>query len=39
MVELLSACPTNWRMTPQQSLARMADEMLTAFPLGVYKDF
>jgi 2-oxoglutarate/2-oxoacid ferredoxin oxidoreductase subunit beta len=39
MIEILSACPTNWRMTPQQSLARMENEMVKAFPLGVYKDF
>lgn len=39
LIELLSACPTNWRMTPQQSLQRMEDEMIPAYPLGVYKDF
>jgi 2-oxoglutarate/2-oxoacid ferredoxin oxidoreductase subunit beta len=39
MIELLSACPTNWRMTPQQSQKRLANEIITAFPLGIYKDF
>lgn len=39
IIEILSACPTNWRMTPQQSLARMENEMVKAFPLGVYKDY
>lgn len=39
MIELLSACPTNWRMTPQQSLQRMENEMIPAYPLGIYKDF
>ncbi len=39
LIELLSACPTNWRMSPQQSLQRMEDEMIPAYPLGVYKDF
>lgn len=39
MVELLSACPTNWRLTPEQSIERLEEEMLPAFPLGVYKDF
>lgn len=39
LVELLSACPTNWRMTPLQSLQRMEDEMIPAYPLGTYKDF
>jgi 2-oxoglutarate/2-oxoacid ferredoxin oxidoreductase subunit beta len=39
LIELLSACPTNWRMTPKQSQERLAGEMIAAFPLGVYKDF
>ncbi len=37
-VELLSACPTNWRMTPVQANRRVAEEMIPAFPLGVFKD-
>ena len=36
LIELLSACPTNWRMTPKQSQDRLAGEMIAAFPLGVY---
>ncbi|MBW6464655.1 MAG: thiamine pyrophosphate-dependent enzyme [Dethiobacteria bacterium] len=39
MVELLSACPTNWRLSPKQSLQRITDEMIPAFPLGTFKDF
>ncbi len=39
LIELLSACPTNWRLSPQQSLQRLEEEMIPAFPLGVYKDF
>jgi len=39
IIEILSACPTNWRMTPQQSLVRMENEMIKAFPLGIYKDY
>ena len=39
IIELLSACPTNWGMSPQQSLTRMADEMIPAFPLDTFKDF
>lgn len=39
LIELLSACPTNWRMTPQQSLKRLETEMIPAFPLGTFKDF
>jgi 2-oxoglutarate/2-oxoacid ferredoxin oxidoreductase subunit beta len=36
-VELLSPCPTYWRMTPVQSRKWMADEMIQAFPLGQLK--
>jgi len=39
LIELLSACPTNWRMTPQQSVRRLEAEMINTFPLGTYKDF
>ncbi len=39
MVELLSACPTNWRLSPAKSLEHMQEMMLPAFPLGVFKDF
>lgn len=37
-VELLSACPTNWKMTPLQANERIQTEMIPYFPLGVYKD-
>lgn len=37
-VELLSGCPTNWRMTPLAANARIAEEMIPYFPLGVYRD-
>ncbi len=37
-VELLSSCPTNWKMTPQQANRRVAEEMIPYFPLGVFKD-
>ncbi len=37
-VEFLSSCPTNWKMTPQEANARVANEMIAQFPLGVYKD-
>lgn len=39
LIELLSACPTNWRLSPQQSVERLESEMIPAFPLGVFKDF
>ncbi|MBG0778294.1 MAG: 2-oxoglutarate oxidoreductase [Desulfovibrionaceae bacterium] len=37
-VELLSTCPTNWRMTPVQANKRVEEEMIPYFPLGVFKD-
>ena len=37
MVELLSSCPTNWGLPPQESLDWIKDHMLPAFPLGDYK--
>src|SRR5512145_1574290 len=37
MVELLSTCPTNWSMTPVESLKFVEQNMMTAYPLGDYK--
>jgi 2-oxoglutarate ferredoxin oxidoreductase subunit beta len=38
LVEVLSPCPTNWRMSPVES-CKWIDEVMTAsFPLGVLKD-
>ncbi|MDQ7836502.1 MAG: thiamine pyrophosphate-dependent enzyme [Humidesulfovibrio sp.] len=37
-VELLSGCPTNWRMSPVAANKRITDEMIPYFPLGVYKE-
>jgi 2-oxoglutarate ferredoxin oxidoreductase subunit beta len=37
-VELLSGCPTNWRMDAVKANKRIADEMIPYFPLGVFKD-
>ncbi|MEN6409737.1 MAG: thiamine pyrophosphate-dependent enzyme [Anaerolineaceae bacterium] len=37
MVELLSICPTNWGMTPQQSLKWLEENMVPYYPLGDYK--
>lgn len=37
-VELLSTCPTNWHMTPQESHERVRNELFGVYPLGVYKD-
>ncbi len=37
MVELLSICPTNWRMSPLQSVQWLQDKMIPYYPLGDYK--
>jgi len=37
MVELLSSCPTNWKITPQESLEFIKEEMIPVFPLGDFK--
>jgi 2-oxoglutarate ferredoxin oxidoreductase subunit beta len=37
MVELLSSCPTNWKMTPNEALKFVGEHMVPAFPLGDYK--
>lgn len=37
-VEVLSTCPTNWKMNPVQANKRISEEMIPYFPLGVYKD-
>jgi 2-oxoglutarate ferredoxin oxidoreductase subunit beta len=37
MVELLSTCPTNWGLTPEESLEWVRDEMVPFYPLGDYK--
>jgi 2-oxoglutarate ferredoxin oxidoreductase subunit beta len=38
VVELLSTCPTNWGMKPQESQRYVLEEMTKVFPLGIYKD-
>ncbi|MCJ7567238.1 MAG: thiamine pyrophosphate-dependent enzyme [Anaerolineales bacterium] len=37
MVELLSNCPTNWRMTAEESLVWIEEHMIQVFPLGDFK--
>ena len=37
-VEILSTCPTNWKMTPEQAHERVREELIPVFPLGVFKD-
>lgn len=38
MIEVMSTCPTNWGMTPVQSLTYVKEKMIPFYPLGVYKD-
>ena len=37
-VEILSSCPTNWHMTPEEAHERVRNEMIPIFPLGVFKE-
>lgn len=37
LVELLSPCPTGWRIKPADSLKWIEQEMIKAFPLGRFK--
>jgi len=38
LVELLSPCPTYWRMTPSEAMEWIEKEMTKVFPLGCLKD-
>jgi len=38
LVEILSPCPTNWRMSPLEAWQWIDKEMTKVFPLGVIKD-
>ena len=38
LVEVVSACPTNWGMTPQKALEWIDEKMLPQYPLGCYRD-
>ena len=38
LVEVLSTCPTNWGLSPKDSLKWLEENMETYYPLGVYKD-
>lgn len=37
-IEVLSICPTNWGLTPRDSLKWLKDNMIPYYPLGVKKD-
>ena len=38
LIEVLSSCPTNWGMTPDDALKWIDTNMIPYYPLGVYKD-
>ncbi|MDK2887597.1 MAG: 2-oxoglutarate/2-oxoacid ferredoxin oxidoreductase subunit beta [Thermoanaerobacter sp.] len=37
LVEVLSACPTNWGLSPAEALKWLAENMIPYYPLGEYK--
>jgi len=37
LVELLSTCPSNWDLTPVESLKFVEEKMIPFYPLGDYK--
>ena len=37
-VEILSTCPTSWKMTPDKAHERVRNEMMPIFKVGVLKD-
>jgi 2-oxoglutarate ferredoxin oxidoreductase subunit beta len=39
LVEILSPCPTYWRMSPAKAMEWMETEMTKVFPLGKLKEF
>ena len=38
LVEVLSTCPTNWGLTPQEALKWLQEKMIPQYPLGVKKE-
>ena len=38
MVEFVSACPTNWRLSPVEAAERIEQQSLKEYPLGVFKE-
>ncbi len=38
LVEVISSCPTNWGMTPENALRWIDEKMIPYYPLGVFKD-
>ncbi len=38
LVEVLSPCPTNWKLSPVQAMEKIKNENEKVFPLGIYAD-
>jgi 2-oxoglutarate ferredoxin oxidoreductase subunit beta len=38
LVEVLSMCPTDWKLSPAKSIDFVNEQMKKVFPLGVIKD-
>ena len=38
IIEILSTCPTNWGLSPVESLSWLRENMMPYYPLGTYKD-
>ena len=38
IVEVLSACPTHWRLEPDESWDYLREQVQTVYPLGVFAD-
>jgi 2-oxoglutarate ferredoxin oxidoreductase subunit beta len=38
LIEVLSTCPTNWGLTPAESLKWLEENMIAQYPLGVKKE-
>ena len=38
LVEVLSPCPTNWKLSPRESFTYLEERMEKEYPIGVMKD-
>ena len=39
LVEILSPCPVDWKLSPKDSLIWIREKMMSVYPLGTFKDF
>lgn len=38
LIEILSPCPVDWKLSPKDALIWIQEEMMPVYPLGTYKD-